>query len=125
MRKSLEQLTRPLPIIALSLAACPVLVIIALLDYAFQAWIYLGHWPSYANLDPKQLEWWLQHSALQLGFVGFPAASFLAVCLTTLGRIRSRDFPFWTVIITTFASIALLVAYGRIDPGGLVAWFWD
>ena len=111
--------------IALLVAAFPVLMILALYGYAFQAWGQLGHWPSYNNPDPKQLGWWLQHSALQLGFVGFPAASFLAVCIAIVGRIRSREFPFWTVIVTAFVSIALLVAYGRIDPGGLVVWFWD
>jgi len=125
MPKSLDELTRPLPLLALSVAAFPVLVILALLDYGFQAWVHLGHWPSYANPDPKQLGWWLQHGALELGFAGFPAVSFLAVCLAIFGRIRSRDFPFWAVIITTVAGIALLVAYARIDPGGLVAWFWD
>jgi hypothetical protein len=125
MSLPLEQVTRPLPTIALSFAAFPVLVFLALLGYALEAAVYLGHWPSYANPYPKQLGWWLEHSALQLGFVGFPTASLLAICLAVFGRIRSRDFPFWTVIITTVASIALLVAYGRINPGGLVAWFWD
>jgi hypothetical protein len=125
MRQRFEQFTRPLPMLALSVAAFPMLVILDLLGYALEAGVYLGHWPSYANPDPKQLGWWLQHSALELGFVGFPAASFLGVCLAILGRTRSRDFPFWTVIITTVASIALLVAFARIDPGGVVAWFWD
>ena len=125
MRKLAELGTHPLPMVALSMAAFPVLVILALLGYAIQAWLYLGHWPSYANPDPKQLGWWLQHSALELGFMAFPVVSFLAVCLSIFGRVRSRDFPFWTVIVTIVVCIVLLVAYARIDPGGLVAWFWD
>ena len=125
MRLPLEQIAKPLPVIALSLAAFPLLVILGLVEYGFTAWLDLGHWPSSANPDPKQLGWWPQHAALQLGLGCFPVVSMLAVCLAILGRIRSRDFPFWTVISTIVVCMALLVAYAWIDPGGLVVWLWD
>ncbi len=122
---SLEHARRPLAIIALLLAAFPVFLIVALLGYAFTACVYLGHWPSYSNPDPKQLGWWVHHSALQIGFVGFPVVTILAFCLAIVGRLRSRDFPIGTVVITAVASIALAVAFAKIDPGGVMAWFWD
>ena len=125
MRMLRELGTEPLPMVALSMAAFPVLVILALLGYAIEAWAFLGHWPSYANPDPKQLGWWVQHSALQLAFMGFPVASILAICMAVFGRKRSRDFPFWAVIVTAVVSTALLVTYCRTDPGGLLNWFWD
>jgi len=60
---------QPLPMIALAMAAFPAVMIFALIAYAIQAWFYLGHWPVCGNPDPKQLGWWVQHGALQLGLV--------------------------------------------------------
>jgi len=118
-------LTKPLPTLALVLAVFPVLLILALLGYAFQARLHLGHWPYYAHPDPNDLGWWLQDGALRLGFTGFPLTALGAVCLAIFGRSRTREFPIWTVIITAAISAGLLVAYGRLDPGGFVSWFWD
>jgi hypothetical protein len=121
----LRHLTKPLPMIALVLAVFPVLLILSLLGYACQARLHLGHWPYYEHPDPKDLGWWFQHSVLQLGFIGFPLAALGAVCLAIIGRSQSREFPLWTVIGTAAISTGLLVAYGRLDPGGFVSWFWD
>jgi hypothetical protein len=100
-------------------------LLIAFLGYVVEARLHLGHWPSYANPDPKQLGWWLQHSLLQLGFIGFPLVALLAIGLAVFGRTRSREFPFWTTIGTIVATGAALVLYAWIDPGGFVDWFAD
>ena len=124
-RITLERFTRPWPIFTLLLAAFPLFLILAVFCYAALASVYLGHWPTYGNPDPKQLGWWVQHSALQLGFAASSFTPVLTVCLAIFSRRRSRDFPIWIVIITATASAALLVCWGRFDPGGVVAWFWD
>jgi len=121
----LERVTRPFPLVALFFAAFPVLLLVEFFNYVVRARLYLGHWPFYNNPDPKQLGWWLQHSLLQLGFVGFPVVALAAAVLGIVGRARSREFPIWTIIATVVAASAILIAFARIDPGGFVAWFWD
>ena len=122
---SLHQLGKPLPMLALAFAAFPALLIAGLLSYAFQARLYLGHWPYYAHPDPKELGWWPHHTALQLGFIGYPVVLLGAIVLAVIGRWRSRDFPVWIVILTATVCTTLLIVYGRLDPGGLLNWFWD
>jgi hypothetical protein len=120
-----NRITRALHLLTLLLAAFPLFVMVAFFAYVIRARLYLGHWPSYNHPDPKQLGWWIQHSLLQLGFVGFPFASLLAVVSAIVGRVRSREFPFWTIIITIIVASAVLIAFTLIDPGGFVDWFWD
>jgi hypothetical protein len=99
--------------------------LVSFFGYVFQAAVYLRHWPSYNNPDPKLLGWWLQHNALVLDFSAVPVFSLLAVVLAGVGRARSRDFPFWSTILLTAGSFVLLVVYARTDPGGFMDWFWD
>jgi hypothetical protein len=120
-----HRITKPFHFATLTLAAFPLLLLVAFFGYVIEVRLHLGHWPSYANPDPKQLGWWFQHSVLQLGFVGFPVAALLATGLAVVGRLRSREFPLWTVIATVVVASAALVAFARIDPGGFVDWFWD
>jgi len=121
----LRQLAKPLPTIAMILAVSPAFMIVALLEYATQARVYLGHWPSYNNPDPKNLGWFIQHAALQLGFMLFPLAILGAVGVLIAGRAKTADFPLRPVMGTAILCSALLIAYCRVDPGGFLEWFWD
>ena len=125
MRAQFHRFKPPFPLITLLVAAFPVLLIFDLLGYAFKAAVHLGHWPSYANPDPKQLGWRFHHGVLQLEWIGFPVVSLSAIILAILGRFHSRDFPTWSVILLTIASFVVFLLYSRLDPGGMVAWFWD
>jgi hypothetical protein len=120
-----HSITKPFHLATLILAAFPLFLLVAFFGYVIEARLHLGHWPSYANPDPKQLGWAIQHSTLQLGFVGFPVVAFLAAGLAMLGRARSREFPIWTVIVTVVMASVTLIAFTRLDPGGFVDWFWD
>jgi hypothetical protein len=120
-----HRLTRPLPLAALLLAASPALLLFEFFAYVVRARLYLGHWPYYNHPDPKQLGWWIQHSLLQAGFVGFPFAAIAAAFLAAVGRARSREFPIWTIIATAVVASAVLITFARIDPGGFMDWFWD
>ncbi len=120
-----HRITNLLRAATLTLAAFPLFVLVAFFCYVIEARLYLGHWPSYGNPDPKQLGWWLQHSLLQLGFVGFPVVALVATGLAVFGRARSREFPFLTIIATIAVASAALIVFARIDPGGFVDWFWD
>ena len=122
---ALERFRKPLPLAAMFLAASPALLIVALLGYALQARVQLGHWPSYNNPDPKNLGWPIQHVALQFGLAGFPLAVMAAVILAIVGRAQSREFPALSVIFTAIVCGALLLVYNRMDPGGFLGWFWD
>jgi hypothetical protein len=120
-----RSITKPFPLVTLTLAAFPLFLLLAFLGYVIEARLRLDHWPSYANPDPKQLGWWIQHSALQLGFVGFPVVVLLAVGLSMLGRVRSREFPIRTVMATVVVASVAFVVFTQTDPGGFVDWFWD
>ena len=126
-RMSLQRFKGPMPLITLLLATFPVPWIFALHFYALEASVYLGHWPSYENPDPKQLgglmQW--QYPALAFGLVSVPWASVMSIVLAIVGRIESRDFPIWTAIVTAIVSFALFVGFGVYDPGGLGTWFMD
>jgi hypothetical protein len=109
----------------LLLAGFPLLLLLAFFGYVVQARLHLGYWPYYAHPDPKQLGWWIQHSLLQLGFVGFPVVALVAVVLAIIGRTSSRKFPFWLITATVIMAAASLIVFARVDPGGFVEWFWD
>jgi hypothetical protein len=120
-----QRLTKPLPLTALSLAAFPVVLLVVFFAYVIRARLHLGHWPYYNHPDPKLLGWWIQHSLLQLGFVGFPAIAVASAVLAAVGRARSREFPIWTILATVVVASAALIALARVDPGGFMDWFWD
>ena len=122
---SLQRFRKPPFMVAMFLAISPAFMIVALLEYATQARVYLGHWPSYNNPDPKNLGWMIQHASLQLGFTLFPLAILGAVGASIAGRAKSPDFPLWRVIGTAIVCSALLIAYCGLDPGGFLDWFWD
>ena len=126
-RMSFARFTRPWRMFTLLLAAFPLLLILALHFYALEAMVSLGHWPSYENPNPKQLGGWLrlQYPALAVGLMNWPMASLMSIALAIFGRVSSRDFPIWTVIITAIVSFALFMAWGWFDPGGLGTWFMD
>ncbi len=107
------------------LALFPFFVLLAFMSYVFRATLHLGHLPRYNNPDPKQLGWWIQHGLLRLSLISFPIATAAAVVLALIGRVRCRGFPVWTIIATALISCATVVAFMRLDPGGLVDWFWD
>jgi hypothetical protein len=85
----------------LSLALFPMLLLMVFFAYVLRARLFLGHWPSYNNPDPKQLGWWIQHSFLQLGLITFPAVALLATMFAIACRFLSRDFPLWTLLAIT------------------------
>ncbi len=117
--------TRDFPIATLLLASFPLLLLMVFFAYVLRARLFLGHWPSYNDPDPKQLGWWIQHSFLQLGFIAFPAVALLATMFAVAGRLHSRDFPFWTMLAIIALACGIVIAFARVDPGGFVAWFWD
>jgi len=116
---------RSFPFVTLLLAGFPLLLLIVFFSYVLQARLFLGQWPTYSHPDPKQLGWWIQHSFLQLGFIGFPLVALVAIISAIVGRTRSRDFPAWTVIALTALACGVLIAFARVDPGGFIEWFWD
>ena len=120
-----HRITKPFHLTTLTLAAFPLLLLVAFFGYVVEARLHLGHWPSYGQPDPKQLGWWIQHSILQLGFVGFPVVALIAAGLAVVGRVRSREFPFVAILATVVVASAALVAFAQTDPGGFVDWFWD
>ena len=109
----------------LFLATFPFLLLIVFFSYVLRARLFLGHWPSYNQPDPKQLGWWIQHSFLQLGFIAFPAVALSAIILAIVGRFHRRDFPVWTILAITALACGVLIAFARVDPGGFIVWFWD
>lgn len=120
-----KQFNKPLPLAALILAVSPVLFIFAVLLFAILVWLSRGHWPSYNNPDPKLVFWGIPCLLLQLCVMLVPVAFTGAIALAVIGRSRSRQFPFFTILIASAVSVAVLVAYGRIDPGGFMNWFFD
>jgi hypothetical protein len=81
------------PVLTLFLATFPFVLLAVFFSYVLRARLFLGHWPSYNQPDPKQLGWWIQHSFLQVGFVALPAVALGAVILAIVGRFQRRDFP--------------------------------
>lgn len=120
-----KQFNKPLPLAALILAVSPLLFSLAVLLFAGLVWLSRGHWPSYNNPDPKLVFWGIPCLLLQLCVILVPAALTGANALAVIGRSRSRQFPFFTILIASAVSVAVLVAYGRIDPGGFMNWFLD
>jgi hypothetical protein len=120
-----HRITRPVPLATLFLAASPLALLLVFFAYVVRARVYLGHWPSYNHPDPKQLGWWIQHTLLQAGFIGFPVAPLVAGVLAVVGRARSREFPIWTIIATGVLASATLISFAWLDPGGFMNWFWD
>lgn len=120
-----HRLTRPFPLVVLTLAAFPFLLLVAFLVCVLGVRLHLGHWPSYGQPDPKQLGWWFPYHILQLGFFGFPFVALLAAGLALFGRVRSREFPWLTILITVVVANAVFFAFVRMDPGGFVDWLWD
>jgi hypothetical protein len=57
--------------------------------------------------------------------MGIPWMSLGAICLAMQGRLYSRKFPLWPTILITVLSFVVFLLYSRLDPGGMVAWFWD
>src|SRR5262245_47291751 len=130
---ALTKLRRPfvgkerLAIITLLLAVFPLLLVLGSLSYACEAAIYLGHWPSYNNPDPKQLPGWfaIQHDALGVGLLASEAIFCLAIGLAIVGRICSREFPLAWMILVAAVSVGLALVYVHFDPGGVLSWFFD
>jgi len=113
------------PVLTLFLATFPFVLLAVFFSYVLRARLFLGHWPSYNQPDPKQLGWWIQHSFLQVGFVALPAVALGAVILAIVGRFQRRDFPVRTIIAIAALACGVLIAFARVDPGGFIAWFWD
>jgi hypothetical protein len=120
-----NRMTRRLQVAALTLATSPLILLVLFFAYVVRARLHLGHWPHYNHPDPKQLGWWIQHSLLQIGFIGFPVMALTAVGLALAGRWRSREFPTWIIIGMVVLASSALVAFARFDPGGFMNWFWD
>ena len=116
---------RSFPVVTLLMATFPFLLLTVFFSYVLRARLFLGHWPSYNQPDPKQLGWWIQHSFLQLGFISFPAVALSAVIFAIVGRFHRRDFPLWTIIAITLLACCVLIAFARVDPGGFIEWVLD
>ena len=110
---------------ALMLAAFPLLLLATFVGYVIDVRLHLGQWPSYGQPDPKDLDWRVRHSLLWWGFDGFPVVALVSAGLAALGRVRSREFPFLTIIAVNVAACAALIAAAWIDPGGFFDWFAD
>jgi len=120
-----KQFNKPLPLAALILAVSPLLFIFAVLLFAVLVWLSRGHWPSYNNPDPKLIFWGIPCLLVQLCLMLVPVAFIGAIALAVFGRSRSRLFPSLTILIASVVSITVLIAYGRIDPGGFMNWLAD
>lgn len=107
------------------LATAPILQHLAVLGYAVEAWIFVGHWPSGNNPDPKALGLWWQHFALTLGFLGTLLGPLLATIISlTMWRYQELTFP-WRFILVGIVCFVASITYGRLDPFGVNNWFWD
>lgn len=121
----IKQFNKPLPLAALILSVSPLLFIVAVLLFAVLVWLSRGHWPSYNNPDPKLVFWGIPCLLLQICAMMVPVAFIAAIALAVFGRSRSRQFPILTVLLIAVLSVAVLIAFARIDPGGFLNWLAD
>jgi hypothetical protein len=103
-------------------AACwiPLLAFLALMGFAAIACVRVGHWPHYANPDPKNLRLPVLHAAALLSYpialVSIPACFLLLVA--TWGRLRRRD-------VVVFTAGTALWAFFLPITGRLFEWLID
>lgn len=125
MTMFLRQFTKPLPFLALIAATYPVLMIFVTLLAAVGARFYLGHWPSYGNPDPGAIAAGIPAGVVLLCLVAVPLAPLGTLALAFHGRRQSTEFPFWLVIILSGVSLAVFLAFTKLDPGGFLNWLAD
>lgn len=121
----LRQFTKPLPFLALIAATYPVLMILSVLLAGAGARLYLGHWPSFNNPDPKQIAWGLPQGTILICLMIVPVSPLCASALALYGRWQSKEFPLVSVLTLTGISLVAFFAFARIDPGGFLNWLAD
>ena len=98
----------------------PIFTFLALFGFAAIAWIRQGHWPYYANPDPKELDLPFLHAAALLAYpitmVSVPAC--LLVVIVTWKSLRRLD-------VVVFALGTSLWAFMLPITGPLFGWLID
>ncbi len=96
-------------------AACwiPLITVLTLIGFAAIAWTQVGHWPHYANPDPKDLRLPLLHAAallsLPIGFVSIPACFLVVIAMWD--SLKWRDIIAFTVGAALWAFILPLTRH--------------
>lgn len=101
------------------LAAIPALWMAGISVFVLRARFALGRWPFPGQPDPKDLGWDLHYTALLLG-MPLTMASVIALFAGSLFAKEWR-YPAWA----GGATLAVLIAAARIDPGYIFTWFGD
>ena len=98
---------------------------VSLYVYAAVAAVIVGHWPSYGQPDPKDLQLPALHLAVAAGFyVSACAAPAWAVCFPVCARVRSwRSVRWHTACFAT--GVAVLFVSLFLDPFGALNWYAD
>ncbi len=105
------------------IAVSPLIVYAGVVGFAAAAALYLGHWPAYANPDPKSLPvvfGWARFAlfvASSITFVALPVVVAVPAYLQPGHRIRSA--------VTGLVAWGLWFAASYADPGGIYDWFFD
>ncbi len=85
----------------------------------------LGFWPTPYRPDPKELGFTFHHLAIELGLVALPVMALGVLALVLLVPRAADGRRNWGALVWAIASVALVLALGRIDPGNYFEWFAD
>ena len=108
----------------LALATFPIWPILWLLLAATAARLRLGCWPSYDRPDPKSISPLILDVPVWPLLVTSPVAVVASLLLTMRRWYVGRSD--WKLTgLVAIASFAILIAWLRIDPGGLFEWWID
>lgn len=109
--------------------AYPLLWLCMLYGLGIYAWLRLGHWPSYGNPDPKDMDDFVSVQIITILFAslalfGWPimmVAAALALASERVFRLRRHGWGF------LIAAIGVGLTWWQIacDPAGLSNWMMD
>jgi MFS family permease len=109
-----------------AIAALPLFGITLLYTFALRAALFLGHWPSYNNPDPKTLP---DRFHPQSEFLEIVLPLVISVSVTNLvaflvTRVRSND-RFLYAVGMALASWVISYILIVLDPVGVLNWYLD
>ncbi len=107
------------------LAAYPLAWLALLYAFVVRARLHLGHWPTPYQPDPKDLGFTFHHQAISFGLMALPVVVLASVALSVVGRHLGAYHRIWPALTLLVASVVLVIALGRLDPGDFFEWFAD
>lgn len=105
-------------LVAWSLALAPVVWLVLVGAFVVRARVVLGGWPAPYRPDPKDLGFWLHHSAIVAGI----PTMFVAVACAVVLSVRARR---WACSAAALLGLGAVIVIGRVDPGYVFTWLAD